>query len=207
MYEKGRVEALSDGIFAIIMTILVLEVPIPSDFQSKELFSFVSSILIFGISFLILGNFWRKHFFIFRLTNLISGKTITLNFLFLLVISIYPMMLKWILEDLSNSIPALSYTALYIIISTILNILISQVIHETDNKKVKEKLDALLRERQENSRGHCLQRSGRYIVMAVIMIIPFILSFFFPLISNILLVAVPLFFSLLDNDDRFLQEH
>jgi uncharacterized membrane protein len=93
--DTGRIQALNDGIFAVVITILVLQLKVPEELSHSELVGFLLSnlmyqLLIFFLSFVILGAFWidsHYHHHLIVKTNRIS---IWLNITFLMFICLIP---------------------------------------------------------------------------------------------------------------------
>lgn len=94
--SKGRIEALADGIFATVMTVLVLSLSIPTITRTEEAVeSYVLSlgpiVLSYVLSFLILGVFWVMHHNMFHFISRIDNRFIWLNIAFLLSIGFIPL--------------------------------------------------------------------------------------------------------------------
>lgn len=93
---KGRIESLSDGIFATVMTVLVLSLSIPTivSASGSAITSYVlglgPTVLSYVMSFLILAVFWVRHHNIFHFVSRVDGTLIWLNMLFLLTIGFVP---------------------------------------------------------------------------------------------------------------------
>jgi uncharacterized membrane protein len=93
---KGRLESLTDGIFATVMTVLVLSLSIPTIINANN--SVVTSyvlglgpiIISYVLSFLILGVFWYRHHIMFHFIERIDNTLLWLNMLFLLTIGFVP---------------------------------------------------------------------------------------------------------------------
>ena len=94
---KGSLSALNDGIIAIFITVMMLEIPFPA--SSKEYGSFIWSILIFFVSFFVIANFWYENKRTFETMREADHPTVVVNFLFLAVLALIPVMTKWILND------------------------------------------------------------------------------------------------------------
>lgn len=96
MLKPGRLEAISDGIIAIAMTLLVLGLEVPSvhDVPEKELTTYLvdssHSLVGFVISFLLVGTYWVQHYVLFHYVATVDRPFIALNGLFLLAISFVP---------------------------------------------------------------------------------------------------------------------
>lgn len=93
---KGRLESLSDGIFATVMTVLVLSLTIPTIISANDsaIASYVlglgPTILSYVMSFLILAVFWVRHHNIFHFVSRVDNTLIWLNMLFLLTVGFVP---------------------------------------------------------------------------------------------------------------------
>jgi len=90
----GRVEALSDGVFAIVLTILVLEIAVPDDLSSASLRTALHELrptfAAWIISFLIVGMYWVAHRDLFVRVKVANRDLIWINLLFLLTVSLVP---------------------------------------------------------------------------------------------------------------------
>lgn len=91
--NKNRLEAFSDGVFAIVITLLVLEIHFPN-VSSRELLpamiSILPSILTYFMSFALIGIYWLSHHFYFDRIKKINGTLTLMNMLMLLLISFMP---------------------------------------------------------------------------------------------------------------------
>ena len=91
--SKNRVEALSDGVFAIVITLLILDIRVP-DVEYNQLLSSLIAVLprIFAyiISFGVIGVYWLAHHQSLQLIGKLNGFLIWLNFLYLLAVSFMP---------------------------------------------------------------------------------------------------------------------
>jgi uncharacterized membrane protein len=94
MYSKKRLEALSDGIFAIAMTLLVLELKVPTDFAHGQLWQALrlesNDWLAFLITFCIAARYWMLQHNVFMLTENFTHSAVVLTFTFLGLITILP---------------------------------------------------------------------------------------------------------------------
>jgi uncharacterized membrane protein len=92
---KNRLEALADGLFAIVMTLLVLELSIPVIIESsvdvellRKLLELWPKILIYMLSFLVLGTLWSNHHFMFHYITRSDGRLSWMNIILLFCIII-----------------------------------------------------------------------------------------------------------------------
>ncbi len=92
--SPSRIEALSDGVFAIILTLLVLEIAVPSNLSSQSLREVLSELrptmVAWVISFLITGMYWVSHRDLFARISVVNRDLVWLNLLFLLPASLIP---------------------------------------------------------------------------------------------------------------------
>jgi len=95
--KPNRLESLSDGVLAIAMTLLVIELSVPmllkinAEEQLKiKLFEMWPKFAAYGLSFLILGIFWFFHHFLFHYIKRSDGRFVWLNILFLMFVALIP---------------------------------------------------------------------------------------------------------------------
>lgn len=125
---KSRIEALSDGIFAIVMTIIVLELRVPEtselELNSDKIFEFLFHLLpkveTYIISFLISGVFWLRHQLHFLYVTGADRGTISINLFFLLFVTFIPFTTGFVMNFPNAEIPFLLYGFNLLIISTLL---------------------------------------------------------------------------------------
>ena len=115
MITKGRLEAFSDGVIAIIITIMVLEIPLPVE-ASVSYEMFLSSTGIFFLSFFLVAVFWYEHFKLFAESEFISSKVAAINLVFLAVLALIPVLTKWMMMDVSR-LSVVNYGVAYLIIN------------------------------------------------------------------------------------------
>ena len=125
IFGKGRLESLTDGVFAIIMTILVFNISVPElilftegDFASERLSAKFAALwpdfLAYVISFSTLGAFWVAHHRIFRWILYVDRPLIWINISFLMIIGLIPFSTTLLTQylDSQNSIFAFSFNAI-----------------------------------------------------------------------------------------------
>jgi TMEM175 potassium channel family protein len=92
--SPARIEALSDGVFAIILTLLVLEIAVPTNLSSQSLREVLvelrPTLAAWVISFLITGMYWVSHRDLFARIRVVNRDLVWLNLLFLLPVSLIP---------------------------------------------------------------------------------------------------------------------
>lgn len=116
LLSKGRVEALTDGIFAIVMTLLVLELKVPDLphtagqgeilAKMKELRPFFFS---FAITFVLSGSFWFFHHVLFHFVRQVTRPLVWLNIVFLMFVSLLPFSTNFMGHFMRQSIAVMFY--------------------------------------------------------------------------------------------------
>ena len=107
--SKGRLEAFSDGVMAIIITIMVLELRIPegSDFQTlRPLFA---PFLSYTLSFIFLGIYWSNHHHLIQVVQHVNGRILWANLHLLFWLSLTPAITGWMGETHFASLPVAIY--------------------------------------------------------------------------------------------------
>ncbi|MFI5391529.1 MAG: TMEM175 family protein, partial [Bacteriovoracales bacterium] len=97
--NKFRLESISDAFFAVIMTIMVLELKPPQGTSFSSLAPLDPKFLSYVLSFLFLGIFWHYHNLIFQATKSVNGSIVFANLVFLFCVSLIPFSLSWIGAD------------------------------------------------------------------------------------------------------------
>jgi TMEM175 potassium channel family protein len=107
--HKGRLEAFSDGVLAIIITIMVLELKVPHGEDLEALRPLVPLVLSYLLSFVYLGIYWNNHHHLLHATRFVSGSVMWANLHLLFWLSLIPATTAWVGEHPSAAWP----TALY----------------------------------------------------------------------------------------------
>lgn len=105
----GRLEAFSDGVLAIIITIMVLELTVPDGVTFDALQSLLHEFLSYILSFIYLGLYWNNHHHMFQVTKRVSGGVLWANLHLLFWLSLFPFTTAWMSVSNFATIP----TALY----------------------------------------------------------------------------------------------
>ncbi|MBQ2831666.1 TMEM175 family protein [Methanobrevibacter sp.] len=129
--KTERFEALIDAILAIIITIIVLEIPLASNGSWQALFDIKYEFAIYAISFMICFNFWNFNNNIFSIVNKIDYKVIWTMGLTLFVFSLLPYLTTFVAENFYLFFPQFLY-GLCFIITAVLSLLISKFLKDTD---------------------------------------------------------------------------
>jgi uncharacterized membrane protein len=106
---KGRLEAFSDGVLAIIITIMVLELKVPHGDSMQSLIELTPIFLSYILSFIYVGIYWNNHHHMFHAVQKVSGGILWANLHLLFWLSLVPFITGWMGENHFAALP----TALY----------------------------------------------------------------------------------------------
>ena len=109
--NKGRLEAFSDGVIAIIITIMVLELKVPHGDSLSALVPLWPVFLSYTLSFVNLGIYWNNHHHMLHATRQISGNVLWANLHLLFWLSLVPFVTGWMGENEFAPIPIAVYGA------------------------------------------------------------------------------------------------
>jgi uncharacterized membrane protein len=107
--HKSRIEAFSDGVMAIIITIMVLELRVPQGAELSDLLPLAAVGLCYVLSFLYLAIFWSNHHHLFQTVNHVNGRILWANIHLLFWLSLVPFVTAWAGEHSFARIPTVLY--------------------------------------------------------------------------------------------------
>ncbi len=107
--EKNRLEAFSDGVIAIIITIMVLEIKVPHDGELSALLSLLPVFLSYVLSFIYIGIYWNNHHHMLHTVSHVSGAILWANLHLLFWLSLVPFATGWMGENHFTALPTLVY--------------------------------------------------------------------------------------------------
>src|SRR4029078_8639887 len=102
---KSRLEAFSDGIIAVIITIMVLELKVPHDSDLDALRPLVPAFLTYVLSFVYVGIYWNNHHHRLRAARGVTGGIMWANLHLLFWLSLFPFVTGWMGENHFTAIP------------------------------------------------------------------------------------------------------
>jgi uncharacterized membrane protein len=106
---KGRLEAFTDGVIAIVITIMVLELKLPPTGDAAGVFAVVPSLAIYALTFINVGIFWNNHHHVLHATRQINGRVLWANLFLLFWLSLVPFVIRWIGEAGISALPIAGY--------------------------------------------------------------------------------------------------
>jgi TMEM175 potassium channel family protein len=107
--ETGRLEAFSDGVLAVIITIMALELRAPVGGSFTDLRGRLPALLIYILSFVIIGIYWNNHHHLLRAARRVTGGVMWANLHLLFWLSLIPVLTEWVGEHYRESAPAATY--------------------------------------------------------------------------------------------------
>jgi TMEM175 potassium channel family protein len=107
--EPARLEAFTDGVIAIIITIMVLEIRVPHGADLASLQADVPVLVAYLLSYVNVGIFWNNHHHMLHVTERIDGKVLWANLGLLFWLSLVPFVIRWIDETGFTALPTAAY--------------------------------------------------------------------------------------------------
>jgi len=107
--ETDRLEAFSDGVMAVIITIMAFSIPPPDGSSAGALRGLLPHLLVYVLSFAVVGIYWNNHHHLLRATEKIGGSVMWANLFLLFCLSLFPIVTAWVGRFPRHSVPAMSY--------------------------------------------------------------------------------------------------
>ena len=174
---KGRLEAFTDGVAAIIITIMVLEIKPPQGADLAALQAGLPIFLAYALSYINVGIFWNNHHHLLHATDRINGRVLWCNLFLLFWLSLVPLVIRWLDETGLTPLPTAAYGAV-LAMAAIGYTLLQRAIVAVNGRT----------SRLATALGHDLK--GKISLAAYVVSVP--VAFFNPWISIALYVAVAL---------------
>src|SRR4030095_8045763 len=106
-----RVEAFSDAVIAVIITIMALELRAPRGATLDAVREQLPGLLVYVLSFVIIGIYWNNHHHLLRAAERISGAAMWANLFLLFWLSLIPVLTEWLRDEYRHALPAAAYGA------------------------------------------------------------------------------------------------
>lgn len=175
--NKNRLEAFSDGVLAIIITILVLEMKAPHGKEWSSLVSLIPSFLAYILSFIYLRIYWNNHHHMLHTVKKISGKILWANLNLLFWLSMIPFVTAWVGEYKIQEAPVALYGIVLLMSALSYFILQNIIIKEQGPNSILNK---------------AIKNDIKGKASSILYISAIIFAFFIPWISIILYIIVAL---------------
>lgn len=175
--NKNRLEAFSDGVLAIIITIMVLEIKAPEENSFESLKPLIPIFLSYILSFAYIGIYWNNHHHMLQVVKKVNGSILWYNLFLLFWLSLIPFSTSWIGEQHFSAVPMSIYGFVLLMCSISYIILQNKIIKLEGN-------DSVLHRAVEKD------IKGKISMACYILAIP--LAFVSPWISGLLYIVVAL---------------
>src|SRR6516162_343080 len=126
--EPARLEAFTDGVVAIIITIMVLEIRVPRGADFAALQADIPVLLAYVLSYVNVGIFWNNHHHMLHVTERVDGRVLWANLALLFWLSLVPFVIRWIDESGFTPLPTAAYGIVLACAGISYNILQRQII-------------------------------------------------------------------------------
>ena len=136
---KGRLEAFSDGVIAIIITIMVLELKVPHGAGVDALLPLLPVLGSYVLSFIYVGIYWNNHHHLLHAVNHVNGAVLWANLHLLFWLSLIPFVTGWMGENHFATLPVAAYGVILFMCAIAYSILVRCLIsHHAENKALAE---------------------------------------------------------------------
>jgi len=134
--SRGRIEAFSDGVIAILITIMVLELEVPHGADAAALRPLLPVFLTYVLSFVYLGIYWNNHHHMFHAVERVSGPIPWANLHLLFWLSLIPFATGWMGQNHFAPLPTALYGAVLLLAAIAYTILQTTIVahHGADSK-------------------------------------------------------------------------
>lgn len=173
--HKGRLEAFSDGVMAIIITIMVLELKAPHEAKWEGLCSLAYVFLSYVLSFIYVGIYWNNHHHLFQIVKHVKGPVLWANTHLLFWLSLIPFATAWMDEKHFASIPVAVYGVVLFMCGVAYGILVKTLLRVHGN---------------ESPLARAVGKDWKGKVSVLLYAVAICLAFIYPAISLFLYVGV-----------------
>ncbi len=129
---KSRLEAFTDGVVAIVITVLVLEVRFPTEPTFSSIYALKDVLTAYIVSFIFVAVIWVTHHRLFRMTEKVNDKVIWANIFWLFWLTLCPAATQWVGQNPGEFWPELLYVVVYTMWSLSFGLLTRQVVAAND---------------------------------------------------------------------------
>ncbi len=142
-----RVQAFSDGVFAVIITILVLELKPPSAHTFSALVPLWPTGLSYVVSYLFIAIVWVNHHHLFGYADTATPRLVWSNFAHLFSVSLIPFTTEWIADSRLAAAPVVLYASIFVLVNITYIALCTDVVDRPAHEDVSHRLRRVLRMR------------------------------------------------------------
>lgn len=177
MMKTGRLEAFSDGVLAIIITIMVLGMTAPDGYTFEALKPILPVFLTYVLSFIYVAIYWNNHHHLLQAVNKVNGKILWANLNLLFWLSLFPFVTDWMGKNHFEDNPTAVYGAVLFMAAVAFKILVYFVIQN---------------EGKDSNIGKVYSKDKKMNLSLVLYFLGVITSFFFPIGSLFIYLSVAL---------------
>ena len=134
--RTGRLEAFSDGVLAILITIMVLELKVPEEATLHALGESATGLLTYLLSFVYIGIYWNNHHHMFQLCQKVDGSVLWANLNLLFWLSLYPFSTAWMDETDFARTPVVIYGVNLLLAAIAYYVLQQRILRAEGNESV-----------------------------------------------------------------------
>lgn len=183
---KTRLEAFSDGVIAIIITIMVLELKIPHDASFQALAELHSVFISYVLSFIFVGIYWGNHHHLLHTAHHVNSKIIWANMALLFFLSLIPFTTGWMGENHFDKLPVAVYAVNLLLCGVAFYVLQGAIMsHYTHSTKLIEALK---------------KQAKKGMASLVLYIVSIPCAFFYPLVSALIFITVSIMWIIPDKN-------
>jgi uncharacterized membrane protein len=182
--NKNRLEAFSDGVLAIIITIMILEIKVPQDSSFGSLVALIPVFESYILSFIYIGIYWNNHHHMFQTVKKVNGAILWKNLFLLFWLSLIPFGTSWIGSQDFASVPMAVY-GFILLMSAVSSITLQNQIIKNEGK--------------ESILYQAVQKDIKGKISLVCYIVAIPLAFVLPWISGLLYITVALIWIIPDS--------
>lgn len=175
--KTGRLEAFSDGVLAIIITIMVLGMTAPDGYTFEALKPILPVFLTYVLSFIYVAIYWNNHHHLLQAVNKVNGKILWANLILLFWLSLFPFVTDWMGKNHFEDNPTAVYGAVLFMAAVAFKILVYFVIQN---------------EGKDSNIGKVYSKDKKMNLSLVLYFLGVITSFFFPIGSLFIYLSVAL---------------
>ena len=137
--NKGRLEAFSDGVIAIIITIMVLEMKVPHGDRVEDLVPLVPIFLSYVLSFVYVGIYWNNHHHMLHACAGVTGAMLWANLHLLFWLSLFPFATGWMGENHFTAVPTALYGVVLLMAAIAYSVLQQTIIRAQGHESILRK--------------------------------------------------------------------
>lgn len=142
-----RLAAYSDAVFAVIVTIMVLQLDAPAAPAFSSLWPLWPTAISYAVSYVFIAVIWTNHDYLMRFVDVPTLRLIWINFAHLFMVSLLPFATAWIARTRLASFPVVFYAGLFVCIDVAYNVFEREVLTHADRARVPERTQRLSRRR------------------------------------------------------------